>query len=134
MLEQARLTTIATFTAGDAFDEENLAAIAPAPTIAIASGIYELYNENNKLQSSLRGLARAMAPGSYLIYTGQPWHPQLEFIARTLTSHRDSKAWVMRRRTQQELDQLVQHSGFTKVEQWIDDWGIFTVSVAQRTK
>ncbi len=73
-----------------------------------------------------------MAAGGYLIYTGQPWHPQLEFIARTLTSHRDGKAWVMRRRTQQELDQLVRHCGFTKVEQWIDEWGIFTVSVAVR--
>jgi alpha-beta hydrolase superfamily lysophospholipase len=134
MLQQAGLTSIANFAQGDAFDEDNLAAITPAPTITIASGIYELYNENNKLQSSLRGLARAMAPGSYFIYTGQPWHPQLEFIARTLTSHRDGKAWVMRRRTQLELDQLVANNGFSKVAQWIDEWGIFTVSVAQRTK
>jgi alpha-beta hydrolase superfamily lysophospholipase/SAM-dependent methyltransferase len=133
MLEQAGLGHIARFTQGDAFDEDDLAAINPKPTIAIASGIYELYNENNKLRSSLRGLARAVAPGGFVIYTGQPWHPQLEFIARTLTSHRQGNAWVMRRRTQQELDQLVQHSGFTKVEQWIDDWGIFTVSVAVRT-
>ena len=77
-------------------------------------------------------LARSMEAGSYLVYTGQPWHPQLEFIARTLTSHRDHQPWVMRRRTQQELDQLVQHSGFSKIEQWIDEWGIFTVSLAVR--
>jgi membrane protein DedA with SNARE-associated domain len=38
----------------------------------------------------------------------------------------------MRRRTQQELDQLVRKSGFAKIEQWIDEWGIFTVSVARR--
>jgi len=82
--------------------------------------------------ASLRGLARSMQSGSFLIYTGQPWHPQLEFIARTLTSHRDHQPWIMRRRTQQELDQLVCHSGFIKLEQWIDDWGIFTVSVAVR--
>ncbi|MEQ1773882.1 MAG: bifunctional alpha/beta hydrolase/class I SAM-dependent methyltransferase [Burkholderiales bacterium] len=133
LLAQAGLSNIAQFTTGDAFDEENLAAVTPAPTLAIASGIYELFSDNRKVLSSLRGLARAMDAGSYLIYTGQPWHPQLEFIARTLTSHRDGKAWVMRRRTQQELDQLVRHSGFTKVEQWIDEWGIFTVSVAVRT-
>lgn len=133
LLEQAGFSSIATFTRGDAFDENDLAAITPAPTIAITSGLYELFPENHKILSSLRGLARAMEKGSYLIYTGQPWHPQLEFIARTLTSHRDGKAWVMRRRTQQELDQLVQHSGFIKVEQWIDEWGIFTVSVAVRS-
>lgn len=120
------------FVTGDAFDEADLAAIMPAPTVAIASGIYELFSDNSKVLSSLRGLARAIQPGGYLIYTGQPWHPQLEFIARTLVSHRDLQPWVMRRRTQQELDQLVAHAGFIKQEQWIDEWGIFTVSVARR--
>jgi alpha-beta hydrolase superfamily lysophospholipase len=133
LLEQAGLSDIARFSIGDAFDENSLSAIRPAPSIAIASGIYELFSENDKVLGSLRGLARCMAKGGFLIYTGQPWHPQLEFIARTLTSHRDGKAWVMRRRTQQELDQLVQHSGFTKIGLWIDAWGIFTVSVAVRT-
>ena len=132
LLAQAGLADIATYSNGDAFDENALAAMTPAPALAIASGIYELFPENSKVLASLRGLARGMEKGGYLIYTGQPWHPQLEFIARTLTSHRDGKAWVMRRRTQQELDQLVRHSGFAKVEQWIDDWGIFTVSVAVR--
>jgi hypothetical protein len=39
----------------------------------------------------------------------------------------------MRRRTQAEMDQLVETAGFRKVEQLGDDWGIFTVSLAQRT-
>ena len=38
----------------------------------------------------------------------------------------------MRRRSQQELDQLVAAAGFEKLEQRIDEWGIFTVSVARR--
>ncbi len=66
-----------------------------------------------------------------LVYTGQPWHPQLELIARGLTSHRGG-AWVMRRRTQMELDQLVSAAGFRKIDQRIDQWGIFTVSLARR--
>ena len=132
LLAQAGLGGVAQFSNGDAFAESDLASITPAPTVTIASGIYELFPNNTQVLSSLRGLACAMEQGSYMIYTGQPWHPQLEFIARTLTSHRDGQAWVMRRRTQQELDQLVQHSGFAKVEQWIDEWGIFTVSVAVR--
>ena len=53
-------------------------------------------------------------------------------IARTLPSHRDHKPWVMRRRTQAELDQLIETAGFKKIEQFTDDWGIFTVSMAQR--
>jgi len=71
-------------------------------------------------------------PGGFLVYTGQPWHPQLEFIARALTSHRGGAAWVMRRRSQQEMDDLVRAAGFVKVDQRIDRWGIFTVSMAQR--
>jgi len=42
---------------------------------------------------SLAGLAEAVEPGGYLVYTGQPWHPQLELIARALTSHRQGQAW-----------------------------------------
>jgi hypothetical protein len=71
-------------------------------------------------------------PGSLLIYTNQPWHPQLEMIARALTSHRGGQAWVMRRRTQGEMDQLVEKAGYRKIEQRTDQWGIFTVSIAER--
>ncbi|MBF4248626.1 hypothetical protein EA004_27240, partial [Vibrio anguillarum] len=63
---------------------------------------------------------------------GQPWHPQLELIARSLTSHREGQAWVMRRRSQAEMDQLVAAAGFKKIEQRIDEMGIFTVSIAQK--
>jgi alpha-beta hydrolase superfamily lysophospholipase len=128
-----RLAGAVTFVEGDAFDEASVAAIAPRPTLAIVSGLYELFPENSRVLASLRGLAKAVAPGGMLVYTGQPWHPQLELIARTLTSHRGGAAWIMRRRTQAELDQLVAHAGFSKLEQWIDDWGIFTVSLAVRT-
>ena len=38
----------------------------------------------------------------------------------------------MRRRTQAEMDQLVEAAGFRKIEQRIDEWGIFTVSLAER--
>jgi hypothetical protein len=87
---------------------------------------------NAPVLGSLRGLAAALEPGGYLLYTGQPWHPQLELIARTLTSHRGGQSWVMRRRSQAEMDQLAEHAGFAKLEQWIDAWGIFTVSLAKR--
>jgi hypothetical protein len=38
----------------------------------------------------------------------------------------------MRRRTQVEMDHLVEAAGFHKLEQRVDEWGIFTVSLAQR--
>lgn len=126
------LEGVTRFVQGDAFDRASLAAISPRPTIGIVSGLYELFPENDAVRRSLAGLADAVEPGGYLLYTGQPWHPQLELIARALTSHRGGQAWVMRRRTQAEMDQLVAEAGFDKIEQRVDEWGIFTVSLARR--
>lgn len=133
LIAEKNLQGSARFERGDAFDEKGVASVRPRPTIAIVSGLYELFPDNSVVRASLRGLAQALEPGCFLLYTGQPWHPQLELIARTLTSHRDRRPWVMRRRTQAEMDQLVESSGFTKCEQWADEWGIFTVSLAARS-
>ncbi|WP_460504019.1 class I SAM-dependent methyltransferase family protein, partial [Hymenobacter agri] len=84
------------------------------------------------VRQSLAGLAAAVEPGGYLLYTNQPWHPQLEMIARSLSSHRQGKAWVMRRRVQAEMDELVAEAGFEKIDQLSDQWGIFSVSLARR--
>ncbi|HEY4983800.1 MAG TPA: bifunctional alpha/beta hydrolase/class I SAM-dependent methyltransferase [Verrucomicrobiae bacterium] len=116
---------------GDAFDRASLASITPKPTVAIVSGLYELFPSNEPVLNSLRGLADAIEPGGYLIYTNQPWHPQVEFIARVLTN-REGKPWIMRRRTQAEMDELVRAAGFEKLRQEIDQWGIFSVSLARR--
>lgn len=132
LIQASGLADIARFVAGDAFDAAELAATTPKANVGVVSGLYELFPENDAVCRSLDGLSQAVEPGGYLIYTGQPWHPQLELIARTLTSHRDGKPWVMRRRTQSEIDQLVADAGFEKLEQRIDAWGMFTVSLARR--
>ncbi|MDR8369680.1 bifunctional alpha/beta hydrolase/class I SAM-dependent methyltransferase [Pseudomonas lactis] len=132
LIREKGLGDIAHFVKGDAFDRADLAALDPKPTLAVVSGLYELFADNAMVGSSLAGLAEAVEPGGYLVYTGQPWHPQLELIARALTSHRQGQAWVMRRRSQAEMDQLVEAAGFRKVTQRVDEWGIFTVSLAQK--
>lgn len=132
LIREKGLESIAQFVKGDAFDRADLAALQPKPTLAVVSGLYELFADNAMVGDSLAGLAEAVEPGGYLIYTGQPWHPQLELIARALTSHRQGQAWVMRRRSQAEMDQLVQAAGFRKVTQRVDEWGIFSVSLAQK--
>lgn len=132
LIAERVLSDIASFHRADAFDTAGLASIEPRPTLAVVSGLYELFPDNDAIEASLRGLSQALEPGSLLLYTGQPWHPQLEMIARALTSHRGGQAWIMRRRTQQEMDQLVAAAGFRKIEQRIDKWGIFTVSLAER--
>lgn len=116
---------------GDAFDQASVGAIAPKPTIGIISGLLELFPGNEQPRRAIAGVHEALEPGGALIYTCQPWHPQVEFIARVLTN-REGEPWIMRRRSQEEMDQLVRVAGFTKSDQRIDQWGIFTVSVARR--
>ncbi len=116
---------------GDAFDREALAATMPRATIGIVSGLYELFSSNELVLGSLQGLFAAIEPGGYLIYTNQPWHPQVEFIASVLRN-REGKPWIMRRRTTAEIDELVHVAGFEKSEIEVDQWGMFTVSIARK--
>lgn len=115
----------------NAFDPASYAGLHPQPTIAIVSGLLELFPANEPPQTLFAALAGALAPGGVLIYTNQPWHPQLRFIAGVLRN-REGQPWIMRRRTQEEMDELVQAAGFVKEAQRTDRWGIFTVSRARR--
>jgi hypothetical protein len=130
-LAQQRDLKCVRFEVGDAFDRQSVANIRPHRTLGVVSGLYELFPQNDLVRQSLAGLAETIEPGGFLVYTGQPFHPQLEIIARTLLN-REQRPWIMRRRTQAELDQLVEQIGFQKIEQWIDDEGMFSVSIAQR--
>jgi Putative methyltransferase len=132
LIQERGLADVARFEHGDAFDPASLAAHSSRFTLGVVSGLFELVPDNAPIRQALASLAEAILPGGFLVYTGQPWHPQIELIARALTSHREGAAWVMRRRTQQELDQLVAAAGFRKVAQRIGESGIFTVSLAQR--
>lgn len=97
--------------------------------IAIASGVFELFSDNTLVATALSGIYDSLIDNGYIIYTNQPWHPEQEFISKTLNNHR-GKNWVMRCRSQAEMDQLVTQAGFTKIDMRIDRFGIFTVSVA----
>lgn len=132
LIEGRGLRHVARFKKGNAFDYDSLATLEPAPTLGIVSGLYELFPDNALIKASLAGLAAAIPPGGVLIYTGQPWHPQLKTIAYTLTSHQNGIPWMMRVRTQKEMDTLVEQAGFEKCQQVIDESGIFTVSLAVR--
>jgi hypothetical protein len=124
------------FERADAFDDTSYQSLDPRPNIVIVSGLFELFSDNALARRCLDGIASAIEEspeGGYLIYTGQPWHPQIEMIARVLTN-RDGEPWVMRRRTQIELDELVRDAGFEKVKMRVDKRGIFSVSLAKRAK
>ena len=131
MLAQAMGLKVVRYERGDAFDPHDLTRITPRPEIVIVSGLYELFPDNTLITRSLSGIYPLLEAGGLLIYTNQPTHPQLELIARCLPN-REGKPWVMRLRAQEEMDRLVAEAGFQREKTLIDQWGIFTVSVASK--
>jgi alpha-beta hydrolase superfamily lysophospholipase len=114
----------------DAFDPAGYEGGEFRPNIVVVSGVFELFGDNALIGTAIDGVAGMIAEGGWLVYTGQPWHPQLEQIANVLGNHQQQK-WIMRRRSQYELDLLFENAGFEKEGMKIDDWGIFTVSAAR---
>ncbi|WP_296948744.1 bifunctional alpha/beta hydrolase/class I SAM-dependent methyltransferase [uncultured Massilia sp.] len=115
----------------DAFDAASYAGLEGRYDIAVVSGLYELFSDNGQVLASLQGVVRSLKPGGWLIYTAQPWHPQLDMIAYTLVNHRGAP-WKMRPRPQAEMDALVALAGARKVDTAIGVDGIFTVSLARK--
>jgi SAM-dependent methyltransferase len=133
LAEQFGVADRVTFHAGDAFDPASIANVTGgAPVhLAIASGLYELFSQNEMVERSLGGLAHVLADGGLLLYTNQPWHPQQEMIAQVLPN-RDGAPWVMRCRSQAEMDALVREAGLRRERLRVDRWGIFSVGVARK--
>lgn len=123
--------TAVKFEKADAFQLSSYDFVEDEPNVVIVSGLFELFSDNNLLGATLSGIQKVMKPGGYLLYTGQPWHPQLEMIARVLNNHA-GRRWIMRPRAQAELDDVVKFSGFEKMDTVVDELGIFTVSIARK--
>lgn len=131
LAESMQLKAKVTYEVKDAFDDASYSDAAGKFDIVIVSGLYELFSENAPVHRSLHGIARCLKVGGHLVYTSQPWHPQLETIAQTLNDHR-GKPWVMRPRAQPEIDGLVSSTGLRKVATRIGLEGIFNVSIARK--
>ncbi|MCD8179222.1 MAG: bifunctional alpha/beta hydrolase/class I SAM-dependent methyltransferase [Tannerellaceae bacterium] len=118
------------FTNMDCFDPDTYRKLDFTPNITIISGVFELFDDNEQISRAVSGVASVSEKGGKVIYTGQPWHPQLKMIAYVLNSHRDQD-WVMRRRSQKELDRVFALNGVQKEKMLIDEYDIFTVSTGQ---
>ncbi|MFS4473929.1 bifunctional alpha/beta hydrolase/class I SAM-dependent methyltransferase [Chryseobacterium sp. T20] len=115
------------FTNFDCFDPQTYQKLNFEPNITIVSGILELFGDNEMASKAIQGINSISEKNAYIVYTGQPWHPQLKMIAYVLNNHQH-KDWIMRRRSQKELDRVMAFNSIHKENMLIDDFGIFTVS------
>jgi len=94
----------------------------------IVSGLYELFPSNDAVLNSLRGLAEAIEPGGYLIYTNQPWHPQLDSSRMFSQSRRRALGHAVVARPPKWTSSV--RSVASERPDGDRPWGMFTVSVA----
>ena len=122
-----------TYQRADAFSDADLqrATSAGLMDIAVVSGLHEILADDDLIHRHFRQLSGVLKPGGTLIYTLQPTHPQVEFIARTLPSN-TGKMWVMRLRSAELIESWASEGGFTTQARWTEPQGIFGVVLARK--
>jgi len=111
------------FCRADAFDPANYKG---RWDLVVVSGFWEIIDDDRLVKQCLHQIAQCLTPGAALIFTIQPHHPQLELIARTLTSN-TGKLWVMRLRTLELFQAWLADVGLQYVSHQMEEHGIFGV-------
>lgn len=119
----------ARFERADAFSDADLANANPKPNLIVVSGLHEIIEDNALVKKHFHQLAALAERPATLVFTIQPWHPQIEFIARVLKSH-TGKPWVMRLRPWEKTQKWAEAAGFKIRSVTMDKQGIFGVVVA----
>jgi tRNA G10 N-methylase Trm11 len=95
------------------------------------SGLHEIVKDDRLVRDHFRQIAEVLAPGGRLIVTVQPDHPQLEFIARVLTTH-TGRPWAMRLRSVELVSAWAREAGLSVASVRMEELGIFGVLVARK--
>jgi ubiquinone/menaquinone biosynthesis C-methylase UbiE len=120
-----------TYEQADAFNVQDLKYAKPKPNAVIVSGLYELFTDDEIIKKSIRNIASILKKGDHYIVTNQPFHPQLEMIARVLPN-RLGKPWVMRLRSDTQIRLWAEDNGFHCLKTLVDSDGIFSVFLFER--
>lgn len=123
---------VAKFEQADAFSDADLARVSPKPNLIVVSGLHEIIPDNATIEQHFKQLAAIAPRPATLVFTIQPWHPQVEFIARVLKSH-TGMPWVMRLRSWAQTHAWAAAAGWKIRSTRMDSQGIFGVIVADLT-
>lgn len=126
-----QLGVTATIEQADAFNDAALNRVSPQPNLIVVSGLHEILPDDDRIRNHFHQLHQILAPGGVLIFTIQPYHPQLELIARVLNSH-TGKPWTMRLRPYELTQKWAIAAGFTGFQAQMDSFGIFGVVQAYK--
>ena len=99
--------------------------------IVVASGFWEIIDEDALIKGCIANIATSLNSGGSLVFTIQPYHPQLEMAARALTSN-TGKPWVMRLRSLDLYKQWLYEAGLEYVSHEMEQNQIFGVVEARK--
>jgi SAM-dependent methyltransferase len=114
----------------DAFSDTDLGRLA-VPDLVVVSGLHEIIDDDALVARHFQQIAQLLRSGGRLIVTVQPDHPQVEFIARVLTSH-SGRPWAMRLRSVELIRTWAQAVGLAVESVTMERLGIFGVLVARK--
>jgi SAM-dependent methyltransferase len=114
------------FRQADAFDPANY---AEKWDVIVVSGLWEIISDDGLVRSGLRMAVSCLDAGGALVFTVQPHHPQLELIARTLTSN-TGRPWVMRLRSLDLFREWLAQEQMREISHRMEENGIFGVVAA----
>ena len=114
----------------DAFSDWDFVRLGPCDLVVV-SGLHEIIEADAPVRRHFEQIARILKPGGELIVTLQPDHPQLEFMARVLTTHTGAP-WAMRLRPVALIRDWAEAAGFVPIEVEMEPTGIFGVMRLRR--
>jgi SAM-dependent methyltransferase len=100
--------------------------------LIVSSGFWEIVDDDGLVRTCLVNCARSLESGGSLIFTIQPYHPQLELIARTLISN-TGRPWIMRLRSLELFRGWMENAGLRYVSHCMERNGIFGVVEAVKS-
>ena len=115
----------------DALSDWDLVRLGPCDLVVV-SGLHEIIEADAPVRGHFEQIARILKPGGELIVTLQPDHPQLEFMARVLTTHTGAP-WAMRLRPVALIQRWAEAAGFAPVAVEMEPTGIFGVMRLRRS-
>lgn len=116
------------FKQANAFDAANY---ADRWDIVVASGFWEIIDDDSLIQGCIQNIAACLDPGGSLVFTIQPYHPQLEMAARSLISN-TGKPWIMRLRGLDLYKQWLNEAGLEYISHTMEKNQIFGVVEARK--
>ena len=105
--------------------------MVPKPNIAVASGFYDWFNEDDKVKESMRIVFDVLEHGGYFVLSNQCAHPKLEFTESVFTDF-TKKPLRMTMRPKECIHSFLTDVGFTVEQALMDEQGYYSVTKAVR--